>query len=818
MSKDKITLKFRPDFEKSIKRHRDRLIEERMDVVDFISRSRQDFMLNRAFARDLCDSMDGLNSVERRLIYTMFTQNLSPKTPRAKAATTIGRAIETVYPHGNGPIDSTHARLGGPTVMIQYVDGEGNFGDLEKPSGFAEMRYRQGRLSAYAWDCFFAETDKNNPNFDVKDNYDFSGTEPVWLPSKYPNILMQWNTGIAIGISANLAAFNSKEVMEAAIELIDDPMASIDIYPDFPTDCYITNKKEIKGCFDMNKFIIKVVSPYEISYKRTPQKEYTTWIVFKSLPYGTSVTSIVSAIKKIKSSEKGLKEVLDLKINVKNDTDDETMDSKSLEFMIQVDAGYDPKETAEKLIYYTQLGTSIPVNYNVTQDNAIVHSTPRQLMLYWINERMCQKYRRIQLDIANVANVITVTSALVMIHNHKDGIDRLIKIMRHHKVNGKAATEDQLIEEIVRVFGIRKKQAEVVSNMKIKSISSLSLKELEEKLVNAVATYDTLIELNNDESIKEMIKAELKDGIKKYSIPRKASFKDISTIHSQDLVLSYDSEGYYSMATNRCIKHDNKLTTIKFNTSDTLRFVYSDGTIELVDGANLKEVTDGKKAIYITEAAFRLKGLVSVFSEITGTLAVVTNKGFMKLVDAKEIKKKSSLPIIPLKEDDYVVAVLPIKNKEYLAVYDDEMIYYQSLDNIPVQKRGGSGVAVLKKWCEHFVGAKSIDKSSTVFITGSNGYSKAIDSKLLDAPSKKKPGTIAFQGKEIRNIYSLGDKENTYMFSGMKPSDIEISVTKSGISINLDGKVETYKFGNSKSKPIKMFKVGKNEHYVFIKK
>lgn len=174
-------------------------------------------------------------------------------------------------------------------MMIPYIVPSGNFGGMDtlRP---ASSRYASASLSKYAMDCFFSENGPKFPIYDTKETYTKDGrTEPVYLTSKFPNMLMQWNQGIGRGVASWLGAFNSRDLFKATITLLDDPTAKIDIYPDYAVPVDITNKSDLKGCFDRPKFNVDMRAQYEIEvdHKKDPNtgkvsEKYT--VVFTSLP------------------------------------------------------------------------------------------------------------------------------------------------------------------------------------------------------------------------------------------------------------------------------------------------------------------------------------------------------------------------------------------------------------------------------------------------------------------------------------------------------------------------------------------------------
>jgi DNA gyrase subunit A len=813
-----------------------------MNVGDYIEEKSIEYGINRNIGRDIPHMSDGLTPVERRMIYTMFHSGLGPNAKREKVATIIGATIELVYPHGDGPLNQTNARIGRYwNMMIPYVDGEGNFGDMYTKKE-ASMRYRKARLSEYAWDCFFSETDKKNYNFDVRDNYNFSDVEPISLPTKYPNILLQWNTGIGIGISSTIAAFNTKELLEAAIKLIDDPYAKVDIYPDTPLPLFITNKKELKGCFDRNSFNVNTVAPYEVVIEKKASGEEMIYIVFKSVSITASVSSIESTIKNIKEEDeknaiKKLKEVKDIKIDVSVGKTTKKLqspeDSKKLDFYIQIEKGYDPHMVAEKIIAMTQFGTTIAAAYNVVKDGALILATPRSILLEWIDSRISQKERILQQQLANLYYDILVAEGMLKVHSVKDGVDRLVKIVRFHKgANGKA-TRKELVEELIKVFSLKPKQAEYILNSNIVSLSSLSVQELGDKYDKLKKRYDEIRDVCNDEDIKDVIKAELQEGIKKYGAPRNATFMNIIERKAEDLYMVYSDKGYYCVS-DLSVKMDvNKnFSVAKFSTDDHVIIFYKNGTVVTTAGTQIKESVVDNNAVFITEnrnIGFTSSNDIShvcIENKKNKFIIIATANGYIKMIEYKDIVKKSSTSIIKLEvgdgktPDDYVSAIKVVSSVADTIIgfnINDQMFYCTS-DRIPLQKKGSAGTKIFKKVDGVISSISIIDKTDEyIMMYGESGYVKVIDAKFISV-SPKNDNYISMMGKAIKGVVGFKNKSKIALYELSGETEIQISVEKDGIHLHTEAGSTKVPLSSTIASPHKLFKKSKNEMYEIYNK
>lgn len=817
--------------EHRIRRLEDRKRMEETDLASYIDEKSIIYGINRNIARDIPSMMDGLTPVERRMLYSMFCDGLSHKVKRERVATIIGSTIERVYPHGDGPLDQTNARIGRHwNMMIPYLDGEGNFGDMQTKKA-AGMRYRKARLSEYAWDCFFSETDKNNPNFDVKDNYNYSGVEPIWLPTKYPNILMQWNTGIGIGISSNIGAFNTKELLEATIRLIDDADAKIDLYPDTPLPLFITNKKALKGCFDKNSFTLETEAPYEVEIQKKASGEDIVFVIFKSVSISASIESIEAKIKDIKKSDetsavKKLKEVKDVIISVsvgdtKGRKEKSPEDTKKLDFFIQCEKGYDPHMVAQKILSMTQFGISTAVSYNVVHEGALVQSTPRGILLEWIDNRISQKYRIIQQELARLFYDILIAEGMLKIHGIKDGVDKFIKIVRFHKgKDGKAATRAELVEELVSYFKLNPKQAEYILRSDIASLSSLSIKELEEHTSKLRKRYDELSDICNDDDVKKIIKEELEEGIKKYGAPRNATFKNKQEIKVEDLYLVYSDKGYYCVSDlSYKMEVDKSYSVCKFNTEDHLVIFYKNGTVLTTSGMHFKELLDGSNsAMLVTEThGVKMLDIIHIYTDNKKNkfVTIATKNGFIKMLEYKDITKKSSTSIIKLEQGDEVsaVRVLTDVSESIFGFNMDDQMYYCTGEDIPLQKRGSSGTKIFKKAKSQISSISQINRyDEFIIMYGDSGYVKILDAAYLSTGGKKND-YISMMGKNIKGVVSFKNKGKISLYELTGEIEIRIEVKGDEVFMYAGDKVSKIKLSSTIGASAKLFKKSKNELY-----
>jgi DNA gyrase/topoisomerase IV subunit A len=830
MAKDKIKLNLTREGEEMLLKVIDKRSIRVMSVIDYVDPVSKTYMMNRIIGRDIPSIIDGLTPVERRILYTMYKKGLNPKSKFDRLAAIIGHAIEIVYPHGDGPIYNTIVRLGRTwNMMLPYVAKEGNYGNrIDREAG--GMRYIKGKLSNYAWDCFFTDSvGLKQPIFDTRINYNYSDYEPIYLTSKYPNILMQWNIGIGVGAASTIVGFNPTELMEATIKLVDDPKAKIHIYPDHPTPIIITNKKELKNCFDQHKFRVKFTSPWETRIDKTRGGETKYYIVFTAAHLNCNVSRVIEKIIEIKredekSPTKRFKELKDIKAIVQKENNEE-----KLEIIIEYERGADPNVVADKIL---KIGDLSPVSHamnTVVKDGALFRATPRTILLEWINNRILQKSRWIQSMIIDTAKSILLKKALIVVNNSgKKGMDLLLDIIRHKKnPDGSRPNEEQIVDFIIAAFpGLSPMQALYILEKKISTLSAMSMGKLETEVKQHEKDYMYYSSICKDEEICEIIKEELKDGIKKYGRPRMAELTNMDTDtdinNEEEKFIAYKEDMMYIVsdpANLNKMEMDRDYRVISVKNGDFVTIYYSDGTIDNVQGSsyNVNEVEGVPQIINLSKNICKLE----IYDKKNKFLIVCSKDGYVKMLDYKSTVKKSNAKIIKLAANDSVADVISIHKDTsldgYLCMMNSEKAYYVSLSSVPLLQKGSQGNRLIKNL------KGKISSLNTVKITdeylllyGENGYVKVVPTSYLTI-SKKDDDFVTMTNKNIKGVLGLGPNMNRIVLYELEGKhELTVSVHNKTVLFSYNGAEKEIEVGYSISTPSKVFKKSKNEYYEIL--
>lgn len=782
--------------------------------------------MNMNVGRSIPWIQDGLKSVERRALYTMYVGGFYGRKS-TKVASIVGAMMEKYYPHGDQAPAETIYRLGRTrTMMIPYVQAKGNYGAMHnlKP---ASSRYAEAALTDYAKDCFFGDIGPRRPLYDEKDTYEYTSKEPIYLISKFPNILMQWNLGIGKGAMSWLGAFNSIDLMKACLELMDNPKAKIDIYPDAPVPVEIVNKSELRGCFDKTQFKVKMRAPYHtiVDQRRVGNKiEDKFAIVFTALPLGVTGNQIRDEIVAInrdetKKSNKRFSEIL----NVDVISDD--VSPGGIQIVVEYERGYDPNVLAEKLYKSTNLARTIGVNYNLIIDNRPQTKTPREILLIWINQRYDQKRRYYNQVVIQSAIDRAVYDALSTILASADATDKAIALIRKSKNN------DDSIAALRKEFGFTDFQARHVIKIPLGNLAKMNIQDVIKRRDEAVASYKYYRRLLSDETaIRNAIHDEVEEGLKKYGKPRLSKLKNLKSTGIGDpeekKYLIYNDEYYF------CVDKPDKLPDIidrinndykmvKIKNGDNILVFSSNGVLKILNGYAFTRTDTG-----IAMATLGVSNVVSIMSDNPrkgfNEVVMITEQGYGKRMDMNEVTKSVKSRVINLNTDDKLAAVVPVKGdrlpESILGMINGDVMYYLKVDDFPVYKRSSAGNRMIKNVKDlKITGAVYFDASENpdyMLIYGESGYIKLLDTSYLSF-SKRGNNSISLQGKKIIGATLLNgaeDEVKLYWRSGKL--DIKLQVGKMVRFIAAEtGEEQKFRMSTSIGSPVKVLKVAKNEWY-----
>lgn len=509
--------------------------------------------------------IDGFKPSHRKLLYTMYKMKLL-NGQRTKSANVVGQTMK-LNPHGDQAIYATMVRLtrGYDALLHPYVDSKGNFGKVtSRDMKFAASRYTEVKLDAMC-DEIFKDIDKNTVDF--VDNYDGRMKEPVLLPTRFPNILVSANRGIAVGMASNIASFNLAEICKAVSMYIDDPeidLSTVLTGPDFPTGGYlIYDESVLKEIYASGTGSFKIRAKY-----RVDQKNNCLEII--EIPYTTTVEAIIEKIIELVKLGR-IKEI--------NDIRDET-DLGGLKIAIDLKRGIDAEALMAKLYRYTTLEDSFSCNFNVLINGRPKVLGVKSLINEWLIFRVACLKRGMQYDLDLISEKLHLLNGLRKVLLD---IDRAIQIVKD------TDKDVDVIPNLMAAFQIDEIQADFVAEIKLRNLNKDYLlnriSEIKKMEAEAIRLNNLI---NSDKDIKQLIKKEQSEIAKKYGKPRKTEImhlekvrfhEDKHEIEDFNLKLFITAHGYIK-----------KVSLVSLRASNAHKMKDDDTVVQELDGTNLDDL------------------------------------------------------------------------------------------------------------------------------------------------------------------------------------------------------------------------------------
>lgn len=680
-------------------------VSERIQDID-LQHEMQDSFLEYSYsviyARALPDARDGLKPVQRRIIYQMGEMGLRPDRGHVKSARVTGEVMGKLHPHGDSAIYDALVRMAQPfTLRVPMIDGHGNFGSLD--DGPAAARYTEARLTAAS---LLMNTDLDEDVVDFKPNYDAQLSEPEVLPAAFPNLLVNGSAGIAVGMATNMAPHNLREVVSAAIYLLNHPQATTqDLMehipgPDLPTGGIIVGLDGVREAYETGRGSFKTRARVSIE-SVSPRKQ---GIVVTELPYLVGPEKVIEKIKDGVNNKKlqGIADVTDL-----------TDRNHGLRLVIELKTGFDPQTVLELLYRYTPMEDSFSIN-NV----ALVNGRPatlglRDLLGVYLAHRIIVTRRRSKNRLGKKqARLHLVEGLLKAIVN----IDEVIRIIR-------AADEvDEARTGLMQAFVLTEIQAEYILELRLRRLTKFSKLELESEKAQLEAEIVALEKLlANDQELRSLVAAELTEVADKAgddrrttlisdanqivtSTSRKPVSAELADTPCQVVLTASGMIARSGVATEAAgsgkrRKHDAIRASFATSTRSDVGFVTSNGRMLRIHVGDIPSTGEAFDPGLATAAKVFL-GLPKGESVITvveltesNSLALGTKQGVVKRVLA-DYPVKDEFELISLKPGDEVVgAEVATDADELLFITNDAQLLHFAANSVRPQGRPAGGMA-----------------------------------------------------------------------------------------------------------------------------
>ena len=635
-----------------------------------------EYSMSVIVSRALPDVRDGLKPVHRRILYAMNESGITPKRPHAKSARTVGDVIGKYHPHGDSAVYDTMVRLAQPFSMrVPLVDGHGNFGSIDGDSA-AAMRYTEARLDKPAMELL---RDLDKETVDFQPNYDESLQEPVVLPSRFPNLLVNGSSGIAVGMATNIPPHNLGEAIDATCMMIDNPDCTVDDLmkvlpgPDFPTGGIIMGRKGIRDAYETGKGSLTIRSKCRIEEGKNGKHS----IVVSEIPYQVNRTNLLKKIADL-IRDKKLPEVSNVH---------DGADRHGIDIIIELKQNAIPQVVLNKLYKHTQLQVGFGCNML-----ALVNGVPRVLSLkeilhYYILHQEEVVERRTRYDLAKAEARAHILEGFVIA---LDNIDEVIQIIRSSNTDREA--KDVLMER----FKLSEKQSEAILEMKLRRLTGLEREKIEAELKELREKIDYYKRLLSDKDlVKQVIKEELTEIKEKFSSARITKItdeaKDLDVedlIAEEEVAITVTKAGYVKrlpVATYRQQKRGGKgMQGVNLKETDFVEHLFISSTHAYLLFFSSRGRVYRLKAYEIPEASRHARGtaIVNVLPLEKGeTIAAViatkdfpedeylmfaTSSGMVKKTSMKlyDRTRRDGLIAINLKENDTLISVQRVAEGE----------------------------------------------------------------------------------------------------------------------------------------------------------
>ena len=517
-----------------------------VNIINEMKTSFLDYSMSVIVSRALPDVRDGLKPVHRRILYTLYEEGMTPDKKHQKSANAVGAVMGHYHPHGDAAIYDTMVRMAQNfTYRHALVDGHGNFGSIDGDSA-AASRYTEAKLAKISMEML---RDLNKDTVDFTENYDGQRKEPVVLPSRFPNILVNGNMGIAVGMATNIPPHNLGETIDACVAYIDNPEITVlELMekikgPDFPTGGIILGNSGIKRAYETGKGTITVRSKVNIEEHNGKSR-----IIITEIPYQVNKKALITRIAELVRDK-----VLD---GIANLNDESALEG--IKIVIDVKKEANANVVLNNLFKHTQLQITYGINFLM-----LVDGSPRVLDLKTILEKYLdhQKqviYRRCKFDLDKYKARLHILEGLKIA---LDNIDEVIKIIKSSK------TDEIASRELISKFGLTEPQTQAILEMKLRRLTGLEKEKIENEINELLKLISELEEILSDENkILNVIKNELLEIKDKYADERKTHIDmtaidyidDESLIPEDDIVITLTNKGYIKRMLSSTYKTQNR--------------------------------------------------------------------------------------------------------------------------------------------------------------------------------------------------------------------------------------------------------------------
>jgi len=690
-----------------------RLIEEEM------KQSYLDYSMSVIVGRALPDVRDGLKPVHRRILYAMNDMGMTFNKPFKKSARVVGEVLGKYHPHGDTAVYDASVRMVQEfSLRYPLIKGQGNFGSIDGDSA-AAMRYTEEKMSKIS-ELLLDDINKDTVKF--VPNFDNSLKEPSVLPCKFPNLLVNGSSGIAVGMATNIPPHNLTEVSNAAKHLIDNPDAEVHELmnyvtgPDFPTAGYITSTAGIRSAYarGRGKVIMRAKTHIE-------EKKNRKVIIVDELPYQVNKSNLLISIANLVKDKK-IKDISDLR--------DES-DRDGIRVVIELKIGANPEVVLNQLLKHTQLQSTFGINML-----ALVNNVPRllnlkQMLSNFLKHRVTIVVRRTKFDLASAQNRAHILTGLKIALDNLDAVIKLIKS------SGSPAEANRNLQSN---FELSEKQSQAVLDMKLQKLTSLEQNKIIEehnRILELIKHLESI--LSDEQKVKDIIKKELEEIIEKFGDERRTEILDLNEdllededlIKPEDVVVTITKQGYIKRTSISEYKEQKRggrgVIAAKTREEDYIQDLFTANTKSyFLFFTNLGKVY-WSKVYRFPESARSAKGLPLV--------------NLLKLSENEVIT--SCIPIREFKEGQYIM--MATKNG---TVKKTDLIHFS-------HPRKGGIIAINLREGDQLISVRFTDGTDNMILATKNGKAVRFDEKEARSLGRNSTGVRGIKLKEDDQVIGM---------------------------------------------------------------